>query len=92
MYMASGGVVFKALPTIRKVPGSIPCGVNKDFFRGIRQFHVAGVDAACYTEYQDTPWGKDGRCIWLTTYQLQVPMSWNLEALISQNPLGHIGL
>jgi hypothetical protein len=32
-------------------------------------------------EYQDTPGGKDGRCVRLTTYHLQVPMSWNLEAL-----------
>jgi hypothetical protein len=37
------GVVFKA--TSRKVPGSIPCGVTGDFFRGIRQFHVLGIDS-----------------------------------------------
>jgi hypothetical protein len=42
--------------------------------------------------YQDTPGGKDGRCVWLTTYHLQVPMSQNLEALTYQNPLGPIGL
>jgi hypothetical protein len=29
-----------------KVPGSIPSGVTEDFFRGIRQFHVPGVDSA----------------------------------------------
>jgi hypothetical protein len=32
--------------TSRKVPGSIPGGVTGDFFRGIRQFHVPGVDSA----------------------------------------------
>jgi hypothetical protein len=43
-------------------------------------------------EYKDTPGGKDGRCIRLTTYYLQVPLLWNLEALTSQNPLGPIGM
>jgi hypothetical protein len=43
-------------------------------------------------EYQDTPGGKDGRCVRLTTYHIQVPMSRNLEASTSQNPLSHIGL
>jgi hypothetical protein len=43
-------------------------------------------------EYQDTPGGKDGRCVRLATYHYQVPMSRSLEALTSQNPLGHIGL
>jgi hypothetical protein len=37
-------------------------------------------------------WGKDGRCVRLTTYHPQVPMSRNLEALTSQHPLGLIGL
>jgi hypothetical protein len=36
--------------------------------------------------------GKDGWCVRLTTYLLQVPMLWNLEALTSQNPLGLIYL
>jgi hypothetical protein len=44
------GVVVKAL---RKVPGSIPGGVTGDFFRGIRQFHVPGVDSASKNKYQD---------------------------------------
>jgi hypothetical protein len=38
-------------------------------------------------EYQDTPGGKDDQCVRLTTYHLQVPMSRNQEALISQNPI-----
>jgi hypothetical protein len=32
-------------------------------------------------EFQETPGGKYGRCVRLTTYHLQVPMSQNLEAL-----------
>jgi hypothetical protein len=43
-------------------------------------------------EYQDTPGGKDGRCVCLTTYHVEVLMSRNLEALTSQNALVPIGL
>jgi hypothetical protein len=43
-------------------------------------------------EYEDTPGGKDGWCIRLTTYHLHVPLARNLEALTFQNPLGPIGL
>jgi hypothetical protein len=57
-------------------------------YRGIRQFHVPGVDSASSNEYQGIPGGKDGRCVWLTTYHLQVPMSRNLEALTSPEPSG----
>jgi hypothetical protein len=76
----------------RKVPGSIPAGVIGDFSLGIRQFHLPEVDSASKNEYQDIPGGKDGRFIWLKTYHLQVPMSRNPGTLISQNPLGPIGL
>jgi hypothetical protein len=62
-------------------------------------FSVASDNSMCpgstqplKNEYQDTPGGKDGRRVWLTTYHLQVPMSRNLEKLTSQNPLGPIGL
>jgi hypothetical protein len=89
---AWGGPVVRHCATSRKVPGSIPSGITQDFFRCIRQFHVPGVDSASKNEYQDTAGGKDGRCVWLTTYYLQMPMSQNLEALTSQNPLGPIGL
>jgi hypothetical protein len=37
-----------------------------DFFRGIRQVHVPGVDSAFRNEYQDIPGGKDGRRVRLT--------------------------
>jgi hypothetical protein len=50
-----------------KVPGSIHGRVTGDFFRGIRQVNVLGVDSAFRNEYQDIPGGKDGRCVRLTT-------------------------
>jgi hypothetical protein len=50
-----------------KVPGSIPGRDTGDFFRGIRQVHVPGVNSALWNEYQDSPGGKDGRCVGLTT-------------------------
>jgi hypothetical protein len=53
--------------TTRKVPGSIPGRVTGDFFRGIRQVHVPGVNSAFRNEYQYIPGGKDGRCVWLIT-------------------------
>jgi hypothetical protein len=40
--------------TSRKVPGPIPGGANGEFFRGIRQLHVPGVDSVSKNEYQDT--------------------------------------
>jgi hypothetical protein len=42
-------------------PGIHPRWCNSIFFRGIRQFHVSGVDSTSKNEYQDTPGGKDGR-------------------------------
>jgi hypothetical protein len=77
--------VVRHCATSRKVPGSIPGGVTWDFLRGTRQFHVSEVDVASKNEYQVTPGSKDGRCVWLTTYHLQVQMSRNLGALTSQN-------
>jgi hypothetical protein len=34
-------------------------------------------------------WGKDGRCVRLTTYHHPLPLLRNLGALTSWNPLGH---
>jgi len=46
-----------------------------------------GIDSASKYEYQVNPGGKGGRCVKLTTYHLQVPMTRNLEALTSWNPV-----
>jgi hypothetical protein len=43
---------------------------------------------ASKNEYQVNPGGKCGRCVRLTTYRLHVPMSRNLGALTSWNPVG----
>jgi hypothetical protein len=47
-----------------------------------------GVDSASKNEYQVNPRGKGGRCGRLTTYHLHAPMSRNLGALTSWNPVG----
>jgi hypothetical protein len=47
-----------------------------------------GVNSASKNEYRVNPGGKDGRCLRLTTYNLHVPMSRNMEALTSWNPVG----
>jgi hypothetical protein len=47
-----------------------------------------GVDSASKNEFQVNPGGKGGRCVRLTTYHLHVPMSRNLGALTSWNPVG----
>jgi hypothetical protein len=57
---------WRECATSRKVPGSIPGRVTGDFFRGIRQVHMPGVDSAFRNEYQDIPGGKDGRYVGLT--------------------------
>jgi hypothetical protein len=48
----------------------------------------SGVDSASKNEYQVNPESKGGRCVRLTTYNLHVPMSRNLGALTSWNPVG----
>jgi hypothetical protein len=53
---------------------------------------LPGVGSASKNEYQDTPGGKDGQCVRLTTYHRKVPMSRNLGALTSQNSPGPIGI
>jgi hypothetical protein len=58
-------------------------------------FSVASNNSMCpgwtqplTNECQEAPGGKDGRCVRLTTYHLQVPISRNLEALTSPEPSG----
>jgi hypothetical protein len=76
--------VVKAL---RKVPGSIP-GVAGIFSVASDSSMCPGVDSASKNDYQVNPGGKGGRCVRLTTYHLHVPMSRNLGALTSWNPVG----
>jgi hypothetical protein len=47
-----------------------------------------GFDSASKNEYQINPGGKGGRCVRLKTYHLHVPMSRNMGALTSWNPVG----
>ena len=81
--------------TNRKVAGSIPAGVIGFFIdiKSFRSHYGPGVDSASnrngYQEYFLR--GKGGRCVRLTTYHHFVPLSWNLEALTSRNPLGYSG-
>jgi hypothetical protein len=70
-----------------KVPGSIP-GVAGVFSVASDSSMCPGVDSASKNEYQVNIGGKGGWCIWLTTYHLHVPMSINLGALTSWNPVG----
>jgi hypothetical protein len=79
---AWGSVVVKAS---RKVPGPIP-GVAGVFSVASDSPMCPGVDSASENEYQVNPGGKGGRCVRLTT--LHVPMSRNLGALTSWNPVG----
>jgi hypothetical protein len=73
--------------TSRKVPGSIP-GVAGGFSVASDSSMCPGVDSASKNEYQVNPGGKGGRCVRLLTYHLHVPMSRNLGALTSCNPVG----
>jgi hypothetical protein len=64
-------------------------GVTGDFFVAPDNSKCPGSNQPLKkNEYQDTPGGKDGRCVWLTTYHLQVPMSRTLEAWNSPQPSG----
>jgi hypothetical protein len=75
-----GSVVVKALRWKSEGPG-----IDS---RCRRVFSVAsGVYSASKSEYQVNSGGKGGRCVRLTTYHLNVPMSRNLGALTSWNPV-----
>ena len=83
---------LRCCATNRKVAGSIPAGVT-GFFIDIKSFQLhygPGVNSASNRiEYREYFLGvKSGRCIRLTTYHHPVPLSQNLGALTSWNPLG----
>jgi hypothetical protein len=59
--------------------GIFPVAVDSSMCRG--------VDSASKNEYQDTPGGKGGPWVRLTTYHL-MPLSRNMGTLTSWNPLG----
>jgi hypothetical protein len=50
-------ILLVVIKLSRKVPGSIPGRVTGDFFRGIRQVHVPGVDSAFRNEVPGYSWG-----------------------------------
>jgi hypothetical protein len=54
----------------RRVSGSIPSGVTGDFFFSVATDGTMcpGVDSASKNEYQETPAGKDGRCVRVATF------------------------
>ena len=83
---------LRCCATDQNVAGSIPAGVNGFFIdiKSFRSHYGPGVDSASnrneYREY--FLGGKSGRCVRLTTYHHPVPLSRNLGALTSWNPLG----
>jgi len=83
---------LRCCATNRKVAGSIPAGVNGFFIdiKSFRSHYGPGVDLASNrNEYREYFLGvKSGRCVRLTTYHHPVPLSLNLGALTSWNPLG----
>jgi hypothetical protein len=90
---AWGAVVVKALRYYSGCPGIDSRWCHWGLFSAASDNSMCpGSTELLKNEYQDTPGGKGGPCVRLATYHLQVPMSRNLEALTSQNPLGPIGL
>ena len=88
--------LLRCCATNRKVAGLIAACVSGFFIdiKSFRSHYGPGVDSASdRNEYQEYfRGGKGGRCIRLTTYHHPVPLSRNLGALTSWNPLGHSGL
>jgi hypothetical protein len=74
-YRGWGSVVIKVLRY-----KSVGPGIDSRFRR---KFSLASKN-----KYQVNPASKGGRCVRLTTYHLHVPMSRNLGALTSWNPVG----
>ena len=90
--MLRGTAVAQWLLQIVWFVHSIPAGVSGFFIdiKSFRSHYGPGVDTASnrneYREY--FLGGKGGRCVRLTTYHHPVPLSRNLGALTSWNPMG----
>jgi hypothetical protein len=84
---AWGSIVVKALHYKLEGPG-IDSRCHRAFSMASDSPMCHGVDSASKNEYQVNPESKGGRCVRLTTYHLHVPMSRNLGALTSWNPVG----
>jgi hypothetical protein len=81
---AWGSVVVKT-PRYKSEGLRIDSRCHRGFFRGIRQFHVPSKN-----EYRDTPGGKGGRCVRLTTYHLHVPIVEKSGGLNLLEPCGPV--
>jgi hypothetical protein len=79
--------VAKALRYKSEDPG-IDSGIAGVFSVESDSSMCPGINSASKNEYQVNPGDKGGRCVRLTTYHLHVPMSRNLGALTSWNPVG----
>jgi hypothetical protein len=90
--VAWGSVVVKDYcATGRMVPGLIPSGVTgflSNAFPSDGTMTLGSIQPLVKMSTRNIPGGKDGRCVRLTTYHHTVPLSRNLGALTSQNPLG----
>ena len=77
--------------TSRKVPGSTP-DVAGDFSVASDSSMCPGVDSdsASKNEHRDTPEGKGGRCVRLTTYHLHVPIVKKSGGLNLLEPCGPV--
>ena len=91
--MDRGSTVVRCCATNRKVAGSIPAGVSEFFIdiKSFRSHYDPGFDSASNkNEYQEYFLGVNAAGAWSwQPYHHPVPLSWNLGALTSWNPLGH---
>jgi hypothetical protein len=78
--VAWGSVVVKAMRYNSERPGVFPVTSDSSM--------CPGIDSASENDYQVNRGGKGGRYVRLKTYHLHVPMSRNMGALTSWNPVG----
>ena len=87
----SAFIWLRRCATNRTVPGSIPVGVTgffSDAFPSDGTMALGPTQHLVKMSTRNIPGGKGDRCVRLTTYHHTVPLSRNLGALTSQNPLG----